>query len=79
MELALRKRPVDAEAVELAINNVVKSLETSGETEIPASQIGELVMEALKNLDEVAYIRFASVYRNFREAKDFEKFVEKME
>jgi transcriptional repressor NrdR len=73
--LALRKRPVDPDQVETLVNNVVRRLESHGESEIPSTHIGELVMEELKDLDKVAYIRFASVYRNFREAKDFEDFV----
>src|SRR4051812_3126208 len=73
--IALRKRPVEAERVERLINALVQRLETSGENEIPSETIGELVMEALANLDQVAYIRFASVYRNFREAKDFGEFL----
>lgn len=79
MALALRKRPVDAEKVELAINQLVKKLETMGESDIPSGKVGELVMEALKSLDLVAYIRFASVYRDFREAKDFEEFVDELD
>lgn len=79
MQIALRKRPVDAEKVEQAINGIVKTLETQGENEIEASRIGELVMDSLKSLDKVAFIRFASVYRDFREAKDFEAFVESMD
>ena len=78
MATALRKRPVEAERTERVINGIVRRLESSGESEIPASAIGELVMKALANLDPVAYVRFASVYRNFREAKDFEDFVEKL-
>jgi transcriptional repressor NrdR len=73
--VALRKRPVEAELVERTINALVQKLETFGESEIPSDMIGELVMEALSTLDQVAYIRFASVYRNFREAKDFGEFV----
>jgi transcriptional repressor NrdR len=72
---ALRKRPVEPERVERVINSLVRQLESSGETEIPTDYIGGLVMEALASLDQVAYIRFASVYRNFREAKDFGEFV----
>lgn len=79
MALALRKRPVDSEKVELAINQLVKKLETMGESDIPSGKVGELVMEALKSLDLVAYIRFASVYRDFREAKDFEQFVDELD
>ena len=73
--IALRKRPVEAERIERVINSIVRQLESSGETEIPAEQIGALVMESLATLDQVAYVRFASVYRNFREAKDFGEFV----
>jgi transcriptional repressor NrdR len=73
--VALRKRPVEPERVERIINSLVRQMESSGETEIPSDMIGELVMEALSTLDQVAYIRFASVYRNFREAKDFGEFV----
>jgi transcriptional repressor NrdR len=73
--VALRKRPVEPERVERMINSLVRQLESSGETEIRSEQIGEEVMEALSILDQVAYIRFASVYRNFREAKDFGEFV----
>jgi transcriptional repressor NrdR len=75
MYVALRKRPVEPERVERVINSLVRQLESLGETDIPADQVGELVMEALANLDQVAYVRFASVYRNFREAKDFGEFV----
>lgn len=71
VQIALRKRPVDPDRVERMINGVVRQLESSGESEINAEQIGVYVMEALKGLDDVAYVRFASVYRNFREAKDF--------
>ena len=73
--VALRKRPYETERVERMINSMVRQLESSGETDIPSDQVGELVMEALASLDQVAYIRFASVYRNFREAKDFGEFV----
>lgn len=72
---ACRKRPVDPERIERIVNGIVRRLESSGESEIPSAQIGELVMDALATLDPVAYVRFASVYRNFREAKDFEDFV----
>ena len=75
IQVALRKRPFEAERVERIINSLVRQLESSGETEIPSEAIGTLVMEALSSLDQVAYIRFASVYRNFREAKDFGEFV----
>jgi transcriptional repressor NrdR len=69
---AIRKRPVEPERVERMVNGIVRRLESSGETEIPSTTIGELVMQGLSNLDTVAYVRFASVYKNFREAKDFE-------
>ncbi len=72
VQVALRKRPVEAERIERMISGIVRQLESLGETEIKSEQIGELVMEGLKTLDDVAYVRFASVYRNFREAKDFE-------
>lgn len=78
ISIATRKRPVSAEAVDDLVNKIVRKLETSGEAEIASTQIGELVMEGLQSLDKVAYIRYASVYRNFREAKDFEEFVESL-
>lgn len=73
IEVALRKRPVAPERVERMVNGIVRQLESSGEGEIQSSAIGELVMEGLKSLDDVAYVRFASVYKNFREARDFEE------
>jgi transcriptional repressor NrdR len=73
VEISLRKRPVDSERVERMISGIVRKLESMGENEIASSVIGELVMEELKQIDDVAYVRFASVYRNFREPKDFEK------
>ena len=73
--VATRKRPVDPERIDRMINGIVRRLESLGESEIPSETIGGLVMEALANLDQVAYVRFASVYRNFREARDFETFV----
>ena len=75
IEIACRKRPVEPERIERLVNGVVRQLESLGEAEIEADTVGELVMAALKALDPVAYIRFASVYRDFREAKDFETFV----
>ncbi|MDE2580517.1 MAG: transcriptional regulator NrdR [Rhodospirillales bacterium] len=75
IRIALRKRPIEDERIERIVNGIVRHLEASGDTEIPSKQIGELVMDTLKDLDPVAYVRFASVYRNFREAKDFEAFV----
>ena len=78
MTIALQKRPVDSERLERVVNGIVRRLESSGESEIPTKLIGELVMDALATLDQVAYVRFASVYRNFREARDFEEFVGKL-
>ena len=78
MNIALRKRPVDRERIERVVNSMVRRLESTGESEIPSKTIGELVMDALANLDQVAYVRFASVYRNFREARDFEEFIDKL-
>ena len=75
LSLALRKRDVDQEKIEKIVNAINRRLENSGETEIKTSLIGEYIMEALSNLDQVAYVRFASVYKNFREAKDFEDFL----
>lgn len=72
VEIALRKRPVDPERVERMLNGIVRQLESTGDGEIKSEQIGESIMEGLKGLDDVAYVRFASVYKNFREAKDFE-------
>jgi transcriptional repressor NrdR len=71
VQVALRKRPVDAEKVERMVNGIVRQLESMGENEVTAEDIGQLVMEGLKGIDDVAYVRFASVYRDFREAKDF--------
>ncbi len=73
VQISLRKRPVDTERVERMVSGIVRKLESMGENEIASSVIGELVMEELKQLDDVAYVRFASVYRNFRERKDFER------
>ena len=75
VQLACRKRPVDETRVERVVNGIQRRLESSGESEIRSETVGELVMEALSNLDPVAYVRFASVYKNFREARDFEDFV----
>ena len=76
MEIALRKRKVDNDVIERAQNGIVRQLESSGEAEIPSELIGELVMNALGQIDHVAYIRYASVYRDFRETKDFEQFLD---
>ncbi|GEO42102.1 transcriptional repressor NrdR [Skermanella aerolata] len=75
MRIALRKRPIDADRIDRLVNSLVRQLESSGESEIPSSQIGEMVMNALFNLDQVAYVRYASVYKDFREASDFNEFV----
>lgn len=75
IDVALRKRPVDPERVERMVSSIVRQLESRGETEVESSVIGELVMKALKTLDEVAYVRYASVYRDFRETNDFAKFL----
>ena len=76
IQISLRKRPVDQERVDRMITGIVRRLESMGESEVPSTVIGEMVMDSLGNLDPVAYVRFASVYRNFREEKDFEEFVE---
>ncbi len=73
VQIACRKRPVDPERIERMVSGIVRQLESLGEPEITSEQIGESIMEGLKGLDDVAYVRFASVYRNFREAKDFEQ------
>ncbi|HVO14965.1 MAG TPA: transcriptional regulator NrdR, partial [Alphaproteobacteria bacterium] len=78
ISIACRKRPVDPERIERIVNGIVRRLESMGESEIPSALIGEMVMDALSTLDKVAYVRFASVYKNFREAKDFEQFVGQM-
>src|SRR5918999_1463850 len=75
VQVALRKRPVEPERIERMVSGIVRQLESRGEQEIPSEEIGLLVMDGLRNLDDVAYVRFASVYRDFREAKDFEAFV----
>ena len=75
INIALRKRPIDRESIEKFISKVVRNLEGLGENEIPTSTIGKFIMKDLANLDQVAYVRFASVYKNFKEAKDFEQFI----
>ena len=75
LQIALRKRPVEEDRMERIVNSIQRRLETLGESEIPTKVIGEMVMEHLAELDQVAFVRFASVYRNFREAKDFEAFI----
>lgn len=73
--IATRKRPIDPDRVERMISTITRQLESMGETELPSSAIGELVMKHLKQLDDVAYVRYASVYRDFRETQDFAKFL----
>jgi len=75
INISLRKRPIDRESIEKFISKVVRNLEGLGENEIPTSTIGKFIMKDLANLDQVAYVRFASVYKNFKEAKDFEQFI----
>ena len=77
--IALKKRPIDTDTVEKFISNISRNLEEMGQSEIPSSTVGKMVMDELKELDPVAYVRFASVYRNFREVKDFEQFVDKLD
>ena len=79
MTTALRKRPVEPDRIERVVNGIVRRLESSGDSEIPTALVGELIMDALASLDQVGYVRFASVYRNFREARDFEEFIEKLD
>ena len=79
VEIALRKRPVEPERVERMISGVVRQLESLGEAEVESQQIGELIIEGLRLLDAVAYVRFASVYRDFREARDFNALIDELE
>jgi transcriptional repressor NrdR len=78
VQIALRKRPVEPERIEEAVSKIVRELESQGESEISSEAIGEMVMDSLRALDDVAYVRFASVYRNFREAKDFEAVLDEL-
>ena len=78
VEVALRKRPVEQDRIDRMVNGIVRQLESMGEADITSQQIGELVMEGLKGLDDVAYVRFASVYKNFREAKDFGELIDEL-
>ena len=75
ISVAIRKRPIDPERVERLVSGIVRQLESLGETELPSHVVGEMVMKALKALDEVAYVRYASVYRDFRETQDFARFL----
>jgi transcriptional repressor NrdR len=79
MQLALRKRPVSPEHIERAVNGIVRQLEVSGETEVTTLHIGELVMQALMELDKVGYIRYASVYKDFSKPADFKSFVKELD
>ncbi len=79
LEISLRKRPVEGERIEMVVNSLVRQLETLGDSEIPSQQIGEMVMAALAELDTVAYVRYASVYKDFHEAKDFNEFVKRLQ
>src|SRR6201987_1726187 len=78
LQTGLRKPPVEVEAVDRMVNGIVRQLESSGESEVASEAIGELVMNGLKALDSVAYVRFASVYRNFRETRDFEELIDEL-
>ena len=78
IRIAARKRGIGEERVERIVNGIVRRVETSGETEVPSTRIGELAMESLAKLDEVAYVRFASVYRDFATARDFEEFIRRL-
>ena len=77
--IALKKRPLDTDTVEKFISKISRNLEEIGQSEITSSVIGKMVMDGLKDLDPIAYVRFASVYRNFREVRDFEQFVDKLD
>ncbi len=79
ISLALRKRNIEQEKIEKIVNAIVRKLENSGDTEVKTNLIGEYIMDALSHLDQVAYVRFASVYKNFREVKDFEDFLVNLE
>jgi len=78
LDISLRKRPIDPDQVERMINGIVRRLESMGDSDITSETIGQLVMEGLASLDDVAYVRYASVYRNFREVDDFKKFLGKL-
>src|SRR6056297_731673 len=78
IRIALQKRPVDPERIEQMISGIVRRLESMGETDIPSKVVGEIVMESLARIDTVAYVRFASVYKNFQEADDFDRFVSEL-
>ncbi|MDH3335431.1 MAG: transcriptional regulator NrdR [Rhodospirillaceae bacterium] len=75
MEIALRKRPVDQDRIDRIVNSIQRQLETSGENEIPTKVIGEMIMNTLRELDQIAYVRFASVYKDFHEVREFNEFI----
>ena len=75
ISIATRKRPIDAERIERMVNGIVRQLESQGETELPSSAVGDAIMKALKSLDDVAYVRYASVYRDFQQTEDFANFL----
>lgn len=79
VQIACRKRPVEPERIERMVSGIVRQLESLGEAEIPTDAIGELLMQGLESLDAVAYVRFASVYKNFHEARDFQQFLGKLD
>ena len=79
VSIATRKRPVNPEDIDRMVNGIVRRLETSGESDVSSTTIGELIMDGLSQLDSIAYVRFASVYRNFRETKDFEEFIDELQ
>jgi transcriptional repressor NrdR len=78
VEMAVRKRPVSPLQVDKLVNNIVKKLETEGETEISSSKVGDMALKALEGLDKVAFVRFASVYKNFEKTGDFREFIKKI-
>ena len=78
VQIALRKRPVDGERIERFVSGIVRRLESMGESEVASDAIGHLVMEGLRGIDDVGFVRFASVYKNFREVKDFEEFIDNL-
>jgi len=78
VEMAVRKRPVSSLQVDKLVNNIVKKLETEGEVEISSSKVGDMVLKALEGLDKVAFVRFASVYKNFEKTEDFREFIKKI-
>ena len=78
LRIATRKRGIDEERIEQLVNGIIRRIETTGESEVPSRRIGELAMEGLALLDEVAYVRFASVYKDFADARDFEEFIRRL-